>query len=185
MFSSFNSFNPSHAAEEGQVVAQVRPLYLPAPYQDAADSGRLILRDGSTATIRITQPADREALVAFFDRLSPESKQKRFFSLAAPRGEWLDALCDPSDPHKQLTLIVTRTTGGRPQIIATGSYFAGKTQEHLAEVAFAVDDGFHGKGLGSLLLERLAQLAVKHGITPFWAVTHVDNRAMLEVFHRS
>ena len=166
-------------------MAQVRPLYLPAPYQDAADSGRLILRDGSTATIRITQPADREALVAFFDRLSPESKQKRFFSLAAPRGEWLDALCDPSDPHKQLTLIVIRTTGGRPQIIATGSYLAEKTQEHLAEVAFAVDDRFHGKGLGSLLLERLAQLAVKHGITHFWAVTHVDNRAMLEVFHRS
>jgi hypothetical protein len=91
MFSSFNSFNPSHAAEEGQVVAQVRPLYLPAPYQDAADSGRLILRDGSTATIRITQPADREALVAFFDRLSPESKQKRFFSLADP--PWGMARC--------------------------------------------------------------------------------------------
>jgi acetyl coenzyme A synthetase (ADP forming)-like protein len=34
-------------------------------------------------------------------------------------------------------------------------------------------------------LERLALLAVSHGITHFWAVTHVDNRPMLEVFHRS
>ena len=31
----------------------------------------------------------------------------------------------------------------------------------MAEVALAVDDAFHGKGLGSLLLERLALLAVQ------------------------
>jgi len=166
-------------------VARARPLYLPAPYQDSPESGRLILRDGSTATIRIAQPADREALAAFFDQLSPESKQKRFFSLAAPRVEWVNALCDPSDPRKQLTLVVIRTTGGSRRIIATGSYLAEKAQEDVAEVALAVDDAFHGKGLGSLLLERLAQLAVNHGITHFWAVTHVDNRPMLEVFQRS
>jgi acetyl coenzyme A synthetase (ADP forming)-like protein len=166
-------------------VAQVRPLYLPAPYQDSAEAGRLILRDGSTATIRIAQPDDREALVAFFDGLSSESKQKRFFSLAAPRREWINTLCDPSDPHRQLSLVVVRTTAGSPHIIATGSYLTEKTQESLAEVALAVDDKLHGKGLGSLLLERLAQLAVNHGITHFWAVTHVDNRPMLEVFHRS
>ena len=164
---------------------RVRPLYLPAPYQDSVESGRLILRDGSTATIRIALPQDREALIGFFTQLSPESKQQRFFSLAAPRGEWVDALCDPSDPRKQLSLVVIRTSGGSPHIIATGSYLTDKTRDHVAEVAFAVDDAFHGKGLGSLLLERLAQLAVNHGISHFWAVTHVDNRPMLEVFHRS
>jgi acetate---CoA ligase (ADP-forming) len=166
-------------------VAQVRPLYLPAPYQDSAASGRLILRDGSTATIRVAQPADREALLAFFAGLSQESRQKRFFSIATPRGEWVDALCNPSNPRQQLSLVVIRTSGGSPHIIATGSYLAEKEHDNLAEVAFAVDDAFHGKGLGSLLLERLAQLAVNHGITHFWAVTHVDNRPMLEVFHRS
>lgn len=166
-------------------MAQVRPLYLPAPYQESAASGRLILRDGSTATIRIAQPDDQEALIVFFDQLSLESRQKRFFSLATPRGEWIKTLCDPSDPHRQLSLVVIRTTGGRPRIIATGSYLTEKAHDKQAEVALAVDDAFHGKGLGSVLLERLAQLAVNHGITHFWAVTHVDNRAMLEVFHRS
>jgi len=56
-------------------VAQVHPIYLPAPYQESAAYGRLILRDGSTATIRIAQPNDREALLAFFNQLSPESRQ--------------------------------------------------------------------------------------------------------------
>ena len=129
-------------------MAQVRPLYLPAPYQDAAESGRLILRDGSTAMVRIAQPDDREALISFFDRLSPESRQKRFFSLATPRGEWINALCDPSDPHRLLSLVVIRTTTGTPRIIATGSYLAEHAHDHLAEVAFAVDDAFHGRGFG-------------------------------------
>jgi acetyl coenzyme A synthetase (ADP forming)-like protein len=166
-------------------VALAHPFYVPQPYQDAAEAGRLILRDGSTALIRIAQPADAEELHAFFDRLSPESRRKRFFSLATPRGEWLSTFCDASDPHKQLTLIVIRTAGGSPRIIATGSYLIDKEKEDTAEVALAVEDPLHGHGLGSLLLERLAVLAVRHGITQFWAITHVDNRPMLEVFHRS
>ena len=31
----------------------VQPRYIPPPYQDAAESGRLILRDGATANIRL------------------------------------------------------------------------------------------------------------------------------------
>jgi len=49
----------------------------------------------------------------------------------------------------------------------------------------AVDDEFHGKGLGTLLLERLALVAIRHSFTHLWAVTHVDNLAMREVFRES
>jgi acetyl coenzyme A synthetase (ADP forming)-like protein len=163
----------------------VRPLFIPPPYQDSAEAGRLILRDGSTAFLRIARPEDREALRAFFERLSPESRQRRFFALVPPPGEWFNTLLDASNPRQQLTLVVIRSIGGAPRIIATGSYLAEQDNAATAEVALAVDDAFHGQGLGSLLLERLAILAVSHGIRRFWAVTHADNRPMLEVFHRS
>jgi Acetyltransferase (GNAT) family len=42
-------------------------------------------------------------------------------------------------------------------------------------VALAVDDAFRGKGLGTLLLERLAVLATGRGFTHFWAVADPDN----------
>jgi hypothetical protein len=61
----------------------VRPRYLPPPYQDAAESGRLILRDGTTAQIHPARPDDYEAVRAFFDRLSPESRRRRFFSASS------------------------------------------------------------------------------------------------------
>jgi acetyl coenzyme A synthetase (ADP forming)-like protein len=103
--------------------------------------------------------------------------------MALPRPELISSLCDCSEPGSGLTLLATRVQDGEPRILATGSYLAknGRT----AEVAFAVADGFHGKGLGTLLLERLALLAVRHGFTRFWAVAHIENQPMLEVFRES
>jgi len=164
-------------------VAHVKPLYIPLPSQDLTESGYLILRDGTTATIRVAQPADRQTLQAFVDRLSPDSKRHRFFSASAPPAEVIESLCDSSDPRSKLTLIVTRVWESELRVIAAGSYLA--KDEHTAEVAMAVDDAFHGKGLGTLLLERLALLAIRHGFTRLWAVTHTDNLAMREVFRES
>jgi acetate---CoA ligase (ADP-forming) len=160
-----------------------RPRFVPPPFQDAAEQGRLILRDGSTATIRVAKPEDVEALRAFFEGLSPESRRRRFFSAAPPVPELISSLSDSSDPRSALTLLVMRTSEGAPPIVATGSYFA--KDEQTAEVAFAVDKSFQGKGLGTVLLERLAVLAVRNGFTRFWAITHADNRAMRDVFRES
>ena len=162
---------------------QVRPLYLPPLLSDRAESGQLILRDGTTAGIRLTVPSDAAMLEQFVNCLSPESKRHRFFSEGRPPAVQIGALCDSSDPRTQLTLIATRMLEGTLRIIASGSYWA--KDDHTAEVAMAVDDAFHGKGLGTLLLERLALLAIRHGFTRLWAVTHVDNLAMREVFRES
>jgi acetate---CoA ligase (ADP-forming) len=161
----------------------VRPRYLPPPYQDAADSGRLILRDGTTALIRPARPQDCRDLQAFFERLSPESRRRRFFSASVPNPELCTALCDDSNPRSALTLLVIRAEGNESRVVATGSYLA--IDSNTAEVAFAVDDALHGKGLGTLLLERLALLAVRNGFTRFRAVTHADNQAMRDVFRES
>jgi acetyl coenzyme A synthetase (ADP forming)-like protein len=168
---------------ESEMQTPVRPRFVPPPYQDSTESGRMILRDGSTAFVHVARPPDGGALRAFFERLSPDSRYRRFFSVSVPRQELITRLCDSADPHAGLTLLVTRTWEGEPRVIAAGSYLA--VDEKTAEVAFAVDDAFHGKGLATLLLERLALLAVGHGFTRFWAVTHADNRAMLDVFRQS
>src|SRR5262245_11476845 len=118
----------------------VHPRFVPAPYQHGAESGRLILRDGSTAFVRLARPDDRDLLAAFFERLSPDARRRRFFSMSPPRPELVASLCDDSDPQSVLTLVVTRTSGGETRIVATASYLA--TDERTAEVAFAVDDEF-------------------------------------------
>src|SRR5436305_640622 len=103
-------------------MTNVRPHYVPAPYQDSAPNGRLILRDGTTAVVRPSQPSDRTALCEFFAHLSFEARRQRFFSLALPSTELIDSLCDSSQPNRSLTLIVTRLRDGASTIIATASY---------------------------------------------------------------
>ncbi len=157
--------------------------YLPPLYQDSPEHGRLILRDGSTATIRFIQPQDQDATQKFFERLSPESRWLRFFSLAKPDPKLILSMCNPTDPAAQTTLVVTRVVGGELQIIAVATYWGQK--DKTAEVGLAVDDLFQGKGIGTLLLERLALLAVRNGFLQFTATTHASNHPMLEVFRRS
>lgn len=164
-------------------MASVRPRYVPFPYQDSPQAGRLILRDGTTATIRIAQSSDKKAMADFFSSLSEKSTWQRFFSASGPTDKMIQSFCDSSKPRERLSLIVTRLADTRPTIIATGTYVA--RDNSSAEVAFAVDDRFHGKGIGTLLLERLAILAVSNGIQHLWALTMMENQPMLDVFRNS
>ncbi|HXV79177.1 MAG TPA: GNAT family N-acetyltransferase [Candidatus Binatia bacterium] len=164
-------------------MATVRPRYLPFPSQDAPESGQLILRDGSTAAIWILRPKDKEALARFFASLSSAAKFRRFFSATQPSDRSLDSLLDNTNPHARLTLGVSRLVRGEFQIIAVGSYVA--RDQVTAEMAVEVDDRFQGKGIGTLLLERLALMAVMNGFRRFWAVTTAENKPMLDVFRNS
>lgn len=170
-------------ALDTRTMRTVRPLYIPPLEADHTEFGSLIMRDGSTAAIRPAEPTDATLLQQFVSRLSPESRRHRFFSESLPPVEAVASLCHSSDPCSQFTLIVTRMWEGQQRIIAAGSYWAKDAQ--TAEVAMAVDDGFHGKGLGTLLLERLALVAIRHNYSHLWAVTHADNLAMREVFRES
>jgi acetyl coenzyme A synthetase (ADP forming)-like protein len=161
----------------------LRPRFIAPPYQDAEESGRIILRDGSTAQVRLSRPTDRDALTRFFAALSADSRYRRFLTASMPGPELIARLAGEGDTKSALTLIVTRIESGAQQIIATGSYLA--REARTAEVAFAVADAYQGKGLGTILLERLALLAVRNGFTRFWALTTADNLPMLDLFRAS
>ena len=162
---------------------RMRPRHIPPLRDDGPDSGHIVLSDGTTALLRIAQPGDADELQRFVDRLSPAATRHRFFSETAPPAEVIRALCDASHPQRRLTVIALRRQDDTLSIIASGSYHARNPQE--AEVAMAVDDRLHGHGLGTILLERLALLAIRHGFTKLWAITHADNLAMREVFATS
>jgi len=153
---------------------------LPAS-EDAPD--RAVLRDGTAVQLRLAQPAEHAMVARFFHDLSPESRRRRFFAIAEPPQPLVDRFCDSSQPGEAATLLALRLIDGALGPIAIGSYF--RTAVDAAEVAFAVDDRFQGKGLGTLLLDRLAALASVNGFSRFEAATLSDNTAMLEVFRDS
>jgi acyl-CoA synthetase (NDP forming)/RimJ/RimL family protein N-acetyltransferase len=150
---------------------QQLPDGYPAEYE--AD---VVLRDGATAHLRPITPADAELLVAFYARVSEQSKYYRFF---APYPELSDrdvARFTQVDYHDRLALIVT--VGD--EMIGVGRYE--RTGRHTAEVAFLIEDAHQGRGLGQLFLEHLAQAARENGIHRFVAEVLPDNRKMITVF---
>ena len=153
------------------------------PAGDQIDSPRLVLRDGTVASCRLSVVQDRDAIRTFFRNLSAESRRNRFFTSSEPPAAVIDRMADSTDPHSALTLIVHRMKSDDLHPIAVASYMA--VNSRVAEVAFAVDDSFQGRGLSTMLLERLAVHAARYGFSRFQASTFADNHAMLEVFRDS
>jgi len=55
----------------------------------------------------------------------------------------------------------------------------------MAEVAFVVLDEWQQKGMGTLLLEYITQVALKRGVKGFYAKVLPMNKPMLAVFQNS
>jgi len=133
--------------------------------------------------VRTAAPSDHQAMRRFFHELSPESRWHRFFVAGEPPEHVVDLFCTAAEPAHSLTLIAGRRAGQDERIVAVASYF--RVDATVAEVAFAVDDRQQGKGIATLLQERLAAFASASGFERFQATTMPDNRAMIEVFRDS
>ncbi len=136
----------------------------------------VVLRDGATAHLRPIAPDDADRLVAFYDRVSDESKYFRFF-VPYPRLSERDiARFTDVDHDARVGLIVL----SGEDMIAVGRY--DRIDATSAEVAFLVEDAHQGRGLGSVLLEHLAAAARERGVRRFVAEVLPANRRMLTVF---
>src|SRR5262245_16110523 len=133
------------------------------PRTPAADQplDRIVLRDGSVAILRPAAAADRVAMRGFFRDLSPESRYTRFLTAGEPSESLITHFCASTDPKRGVTLVAVRTVEGKPRFAGVASYF--RINDSTAEAAFAVDDRFHGKGIATAMLERLAALAAASG----------------------
>ena len=128
--------------------------------------------------MRLSGPTheDRDAIMALMGRLSPTSLYHRFHGLPVLDDRLIARYLD-ADGQARGALIGTRDG----LVVAMGTYDRLREPE-MAEVAFIVDDPLHGRGVGTRLLEQLAELAAAAGIRRFVAEVSADNHGMLEVF---
>ena len=136
-----------------------------------------LLTDGGMVEVRPARRQDFEAVRAMHAALSPDNMYLRFFSMspAAAEQEARRVCREPDTEHAALLA----WQDGR--LAGVGAYeLTGKPG--VAEVAFAVPDDMHGRGIASLLLEHLVWQARQRGLATFTAETLAENSAMLRVF---
>lgn len=164
----------------GPMGATIWAVAVEAPIYPAERRADVVLRDGSTATIRPVRPDDEGALLRFYQSLSSESRYMRFFSGAVNLAQ-AAAISSHVDYRERYGLIAT--IGADEAVVATGMYL--KTASDRAEVAFAVGDAYQGHGLGTLLLGQLAEFAEQAGVAVFEALVLPSNHQMIDVFRQS
>jgi len=137
----------------------------------------VVLSDGGTVHLRPIIPDDAPKLLALHGRLSERTRYFRYF---APY---------PHMSQKDLTRFSVVDHHGRvafgaflgDELIAVGRYER-LGDSDSAEVAFVVEDGHQGRGLGSILLEHLAAAARERGLGRFVAEVLGENGQMIRVF---
>ena len=135
-----------------------------------------LLADGSTVLVRQAGPVDFEAVKAMHEAMSPDNLYLRFFSIG------------PLVAEREASRVCREAEAGRAALLAlSGDEVVGCASYESApggpaEIAFAVADRMHRKGIATLLLEHLVSRARDDGIEAFVAETLAENTAMLRVF---
>ncbi|MFE7872945.1 GNAT family N-acetyltransferase [Micromonospora humida] len=138
----------------------------------------VLLSDGSTVGLRPIRPQDAPEIVAMHGRFSERTRYLRYFS-PYPRIPERDLHRFVTVDHRDREAFVV-LAGDR--IVAVGRYERLGPAAPEAEVAFVVEDAYQGRGIGSVLLEHLADAARRAGIGHFVAEVLPTNGAMLRVF---
>jgi acetyltransferase len=150
------------------------------------ESEAVELRDGTPVVIRPIRPDDAPRLQSLFAQLSRESIYYRFLGLRKELScEQARRLVD-LDHQTQMALVATCEQCGEEAVIGVARYaMVPGSWPAEAEAAIVVEDRHQTKGLGTLLLERLAAYAVAHGIHAFLATVRHDNARVMWLIRRS
>ncbi len=126
------------------------------------------LDDGTEVSLRMVRADDKDLLLRGFARLSPESRYRRFFapktSLSDAEVKYLTEI-DGEDHFAICATVEDSKEGERG--VGVARFIRTADRRDTAEAAVAVADDLHGRGLGRLLLTRLAAAARERGVTRF------------------
>jgi GNAT superfamily N-acetyltransferase len=140
------------------------------------------LRNGLETCIRASRPDDIDRVIEAFHKLAPDSVYLRFFGPKKDFSPTDIKRFQEADFVTRVILLCTCQEEDREIVIASGTY--ARTSETEAEIAFIVEEDYHGLGIARRLLTHLGKIATAAGITTFVAEVLPHNKSMLGVFGR-
>ncbi len=137
----------------------------------------LTLRDGRQVAVRPIEPEDQEALLRAFERLSEESRYRRFLSPMPTLAPSMLRYLTEVDHRDHEALVALEAGSG--ELVGVARYVRGEGPG--GEAAVTVADEWQGAGLGTALTSMLAARALEEGVDRFRATLLADNAEMLDL----
>lgn len=124
------------------------------------------------------EPCDGALVTRLFERLSPESLYRRFFSPVVKPQQFTASLLRIDQLDRKA---VGAVDGG--ELVGVAQY-SSRPGSREAELAIVVADGWQRQGIGTCLIAALADRAVAEGIDAFAVDIQGDNYAALRLLRR-
>ena len=142
--------------------------------------GIAISRDGKRILLRPVRPTDEDLVRDFFYHLTERTIFLRYAGIrkSMPHAERLRTV--NVDYESEMTLLAVVLEDGHERIVGIGSYVVDRGTNE-AETAFMVADDWQGKGIGTVLFRRLADIARTKGLRALVADVLPENAAMFRV----
>ena len=152
-----------------------------------ADPGTLLstthrVDGGLRVRLRLARPSDAARMQAFFDGLSAETRHRRFFVAMPSTSETLIRHFTFFDPRERLVLVAAAMIAHSEEIVGMADVSLADTA--VAELGVVVDDAQQGLGIGKLLTEAIASLAIRQGATHLRAELLEGNGRMVALMQR-
>lgn len=138
-----------------------------------------VMRDGSRVLLRPIESGDAALLLAGFERLSPESRYRRFLAPTARLTGTQVAYLTQVDhrDHEAIIAIAAETGEG----IGVARYVRLANRPDVAEAAVTVVDDWQGRGLATALLSALIARAREEDIDRFAFLVLAKNDEMIDL----
>jgi GNAT superfamily N-acetyltransferase len=134
----------------------------------------ITLQSGQRVVIRPIRADDGSRLKLAYDQLSPQTKYRRFLAVKPRLTEGDVRYLTSADGNDHVALLATPAEDPK-LIIAVARFVRLADDPAAAELAIVVGDRYQGEGLGTALLERLADAALARGIVRLKATVLADN----------
>lgn len=156
------------------------------PGHRLADSGTLLatthrLDGGLRVRLRLTRPSDARSVRRFLERLAPETRQRRFLTPMPVVPETVVEHFTFYDPRERIVIAATAPGAGGEEVIGLGDVSFVSTG--IAEIGLVVEERHQSRGIGRLLAEAIASLAVARGATHLKAEMLDSSPAVLRLLH--
>lgn len=140
------------------------------------------LDSGLRIGLRLTRPSDAPRVRAFLERLSRDTRVKRFFMAMPEIDERTVNHFTFYNPRERIVVAATAPLAGVEEVIGLADIVLVDTG--VAELGIVVDDEHQGQGVGGALIEAVASFAAAHGATHIRAEMLDHNRAMAHLLER-
>ncbi|MHB8069270.1 MAG: GNAT family N-acetyltransferase [Desulfobaccales bacterium] len=140
-----------------------------------------VLKDGTRVVLRPMVKEDREKMLAFFRGL--DEKDLLFLRSDVRDPAVIDHWVNHIDPSRVFPLLAE----AQGRIVGDATLHMRKVgwKRHLGNVRVVVSKDYQNKGLGSLLINELVELAGEFGLEKLIAEIHLQAQGALKVFKRA